>query len=950
MTQGPRTALSGRTPHRSNWDTGVRAAEDVAARLVVPIPFFLIFLALCTVSVVLSQAGFALRFWLPHTSSLDAMYRVFDPYALFFVSAAYVFAKLGLVVVPYEKGRIARSGRVVLVTWVAGALFYGGLYVLEVKALKPLFSTSRPAFWVERSIARDLLTGMVDDTNAVRMLQPEDLRQSVSKAVLSVLISDSSGWHVDRARVYASLVASGMTPDSAKREVVAVIAGRGLPRRMPSLASRVSLLRRMSVWLAKGVQPWLVGLAGPRDDATDKRDAAPSGHVLRQIVVLFLGFFIVLQRRTGKRSALLATLESVLFVVVIVGASALVALSRLYGFQHSLADEMIAAGFPVALLPLLVFPLYVAVARRAKADKARYDEVIHSIPDLLYETNDRGEVTFLNLGFARMFGYESIEELMAVEGEDVDGRLVLYIKRFWVYPEHREFLITETATRKGRVLDYFCYVRSRRRPPFYLSVDSIWIGKDASGGIRGVGREVTSRVRVFDGFYQTDKNGIITFCDEKFASRFGYTLKDLVGKSIADTLYLDAERWSRSMRAFRDEGKDYMTEVIPSKTKNDEVIAVEFANHLILQGSTPCGIEGTIRAIRVQGVYVIQNDRFVHVDEEFCRIFDYTSKELTGKESYLDIVATDDRDMVKKEVERKLSGVPGRPYEFVGLRKGGEQVRVISDSGRGIYRGVPAVIGYILEARPGRDVLERLRRRERFSAIGEAANDLTHWLGNIVPAISGAVLLIRHNLKDSGLTVSPGTKLGEYLGMIETNARLVARMKRDLMGRPDISSPEEESHLNRLSMAALVQQAIGSLKVPTNVEISVAIPGNVPTVQGQGANLLKIFTYLTRNALDAMPKGGRITITGESRQSTQTFVVGVEDTGDGIKPEHKNRIFMPFWSTKPARSDSGLGLGLWFCRVALEGMNAEIDFYSEPGRGTKFEITFYGLRKESDNG
>ncbi len=945
MIVPPSAELGSTTLPKNRLEAAFRAAGDLAARLVVPRWFFFVFLGLCTASAVFSQRAFALQIWPPHTPALNFVYRWFDPYLLFLGSAFYVFYKLGRMAVPSRPGRRRRSLVAVAATLSLSGMFFAGLYVIEVEVLKPVFSISRPVFWIERSVVRDLLTGAVDDQGLVRSLRPADFRQPLSRIVVEAVRNDTLV-HVDPDVVQAALVAAGVSPGAARRQVAEAIAGHGVPGRIPSFDSRVRLLGQMTAWLAQGIKPFVIEWLGLENDDEDKRDAMPSGHILRQIVVLFIGLFMVLQRTEIRRRAFKGRFEEAIFASVVSLCFPLVAFSRFYGFQHSLPDMMMAAGFPVFLLPLLVFTVYWSVARRAEQDKAAHERVGQSVPDLLYQTDADGNLTYINQGFATMFGYHSEEEMREAESVVVAGVTVLPISNFWMYPKHRTLLLTEVQARKGRVLDYFCYVRSKRRRPFYLSVDSVSVGS----GIGGTGREVTSKVMVFDGFYQTNRDGVITFCDEKFAHRFGYSMDELVGQHIGDKLYLDPARWAMTLQVLRDGPNEFATRVIPTRTKDGLVIAVEFANHLILQGGAFCGIEGTIRSVRTQGVYVIQDSRFVSVDEEFCRIFGYSDTEIRNLPTYLAIVAPHDRDMVRKEVDRKMSGMPGRAYEFDALRKGGQVLRVICDSDHGFYEGRPAVIGYILEAKPGRTVLERLRRRELFSAIGEAANDLTHWLGQVAPAISSSVMFIRQDLAKLGISLSPGEEPGESLKMIEDNARLIARMKRDLMGNADQVSEHEENELNQLRLAGIIAQALNSIRIPANVAVQVDVPSDIPGVPRRGPHLVKVFGYLVRNAIDAMPQGGRVAITGRVMSDARTVVVSVEDTGTGIKPEHHDKLFKPFWTTKPSGTESGLGLGLWYCRTALESMNAEIDFESEVGRGTKFEITFFGLIRRESNG
>ena len=86
------------------------------------------------------------------------------------------------------------------------------------------------------------------------------------------------------------------------------------------------------------------------------------------------------------------------------------------------------------------------------------------------------------------------------------------------------------------------------------------------------------------------------------------------------------------------------------------------------------------------------------------------------------------------------------------------------------------------------------------------------------------------------------------------------------------------------------------------------------------------------NAVDAMPDGGRLTVALSRRG--EMAEVGVADTGRGIAPEHRGRIFQLFFTTRPG--GSGIGLASAFRIVQLH--NGSIDFESEIGRGTTFRV------------
>ena len=98
---------------------------------------------------------------------------------------------------------------------------------------------------------------------------------------------------------------------------------------------------------------------------------------------------------------------------------------------------------------------------------------------------------------------------------------------------------------------------------------------------------------------------------------------------------------------------------------------------------------------------------------------------------------------------------------------------------------------------------------------------------------------------------------------------------------------------------------------------------------------------LLANAEDAMPAGGTVTIaiTGQGGR----IALSLADTGCGIAPEHTPRIYEPFFTTKAALAggpEARIGLGLSVVHSIVAEMGGRIDVESQPGRGTKFTITF----------
>ncbi|HET9725445.1 MAG TPA: ATP-binding protein [Gemmatimonadales bacterium] len=119
-----------------------------------------------------------------------------------------------------------------------------------------------------------------------------------------------------------------------------------------------------------------------------------------------------------------------------------------------------------------------------------------------------------------------------------------------------------------------------------------------------------------------------------------------------------------------------------------------------------------------------------------------------------------------------------------------------------------------------------------------------------------------------------------------------------------------------------------------SASLTVDVPTDLPRVLGFGGELNQVWANLVDNALDAVPDGGRVTVT--ARAEGPKVVVRVTDDGAGIPAEVRGRIFDPFFTTKPV--GEGTGLGLDIVRRLLERNDGSIEVQSEPGR-TEFRVT-----------
>ena len=118
------------------------------------------------------------------------------------------------------------------------------------------------------------------------------------------------------------------------------------------------------------------------------------------------------------------------------------------------------------------------------------------------------------------------------------------------------------------------------------------------------------------------------------------------------------------------------------------------------------------------------------------------------------------------------------------------------------------------------------------------------------------------------------------------------------------------------------------------IRLELDLPDEPLVVRGSDGELQQVVTNLALNAIDAMPHGGTLTVTG--RATSRWAEVVVADTGEGIEAEAIDRIFEPFFSTKVGRGGTGLGLSISHDIVRRHGGTVDVD--SQPGRGTRFTV------------
>jgi len=151
-------------------------------------------------------------------------------------------------------------------------------------------------------------------------------------------------------------------------------------------------------------------------------------------------------------------------------------------------------------------------------------------------------------------------------------------------------------------------------------------------------------------------------------------------------------------------------------------------------------------------------------------------------------------------------------------------------------------------------------------------------------------------------------------------------------------SRSDTPSFRRLEVKEVVEGTVKLIKnqlMLVGMKLVCKSPDHLPPIRGDLHNLEQVFLNLFLNAIQAMPNGGVITV--EANESRERYVeIKVSDTGVGIKPEDLEKIFDPFYTTKPVGRGSGLGLSIVYGIVKKHGGYVEVK--SELNVGTTFIV------------
>jgi PAS domain S-box-containing protein len=347
-------------------------------------------------------------------------------------------------------------------------------------------------------------------------------------------------------------------------------------------------------------------------------------------------------------------------------------------------------------------------------------------------------------------------------------------------------------------------------------------------------------------------------------------------------------------------------------------------------------------------VLVDPNDTVTRINEEFTRMFGYTSKEALGRK-LTELIVPEELAREGPALNDQAQTEGRVRTETVRRRKDGTRIDVsllarelrIPGEPRqlyGVYRDITArkEAERALQQRE-----EELRHAQRLEAVGKLAGGVAHDFNNLLTVINGHARFALENIDEDCVA-------GPELEEIERAGARAAALTQQLLAY----SRRQVLHPRVLDPNAVIAETEGMLRrlIGEHIRIETRCTDETVRVRADRGQLEQVLVNLVVNARDAMPDGGEITLETEvlhldadddrverwSVEPGEFVTIRVTDTGRGMAPDTLEHAFEPFFTTKETGKGTGLGLATVFGIVKQS--DGHVVATSEPGTGTSVQV------------
>lgn len=642
-------------------------------------------------------------------------------------------------------------------------------------------------------------------------------------------------------------------------------------------------------------------------------------------------------------------------------------------------------------------------------------EIVHAMIDAVLVLDLEGTCIFANRQYAQMFGLKQ-EDFLGKSVMDFSG--IEYQK-----PEEIEkfMLLIGEAIEKGRAgpADLIIVASDGRQVPVSVADSTINDAKGAPTHVIAVVRDITERKKMeeelikhrnrleelvkertaeltrkneqllaeiterkqaeealreseekfrniaersFDGIFEMDLEGHITYASPAIEQITGYKPEEIVGSSFLNYVSESTAHTAFQWLAKLVEGENVKELQMEMTRKDGSSAIVEINASPIFKDGSAIEVQGTVRditdrkraeeALREKEAryreladsitdvfFAFDNDlRYTYWNKASEELTGTTEKEAIGKSLYdifPDIQQTRRVEKVYLDVLRRRQprtfvikySIEGRDHYFeisVYPSKGGISVFTKDITERKKTEEKLKEYSEKLKkkveerTRELQDAQEKLIRKEKLAMLGQLAGSVGHEIRNPLGTISNSVYFLKMKLKDAD------EKVLKHVAVIDRNVQRANRIITDLLDSSRVRPPS----LIESSVNDIVKDTLESIEMPATISVNLKFEKNIPRILLDPDQMRLVFRNIIINAVEAMPKGGILEIRTEA--GADFIHIMFRDTGKGIQKENIQKIFEPLFTTKA----SGIGLGLAIVKSIVEGHRGTIEIHSKIGEET----------------
>ena len=349
--------------------------------------------------------------------------------------------------------------------------------------------------------------------------------------------------------------------------------------------------------------------------------------------------------------------------------------------------------------------------------------------------------------------------------------------------------------------------------------------------------------------------------------------------------------------------------------------------------------------------YRCANDRdwtMLYISEGCTEVTGYSPEELLGNcmVAFNDLIDEEFQGRIWKKWQRTLSQRGVFQYEYpITTRQ--KTRRWVWEKGCGVFSEEGELLfleGFIADITERRKAEEELQKVEKLASVGTLAGGIAHDFNNIMTGIYGNISMAREVL-------ATGDRAAVFLEQAGESMERATMLTRQLLTFARGGEPRMES----VDVASLIEETVHFDLSGSNVEPVFRWQSGLWNADADRSQLQQVASNLTLNAVEAMPRGGRLEIVGEnySHHSVDELEVNpgdyvrmvFRDHGCGIPADDLEKVFDPYFTTK----DGGTGLGLATVYSVVRRHGGRITVSSESGKGTEFVILLPASASHSQN-